>query len=81
VTTIHIAGPAQMGGLYQDCSRCGHVLQDFTGGQPMTPTDQADRGIPAWTEGNRIAVNDNATWNIPDGEPLEDDETECRATS
>jgi hypothetical protein len=69
-----------MGGLYQACSRCGHVLQDFVGDQIMVPEGQ-DRGIAAWTEGNRVAANDNATWNIPNSEPLEDDETECRATS
>lgn len=81
MTTIHIAAEPQYSGLYQACSRCGHVLQDYTGGQPMTLQEDAGTGIPSWTPGNRVAVKDNATWNIPDGEPLEDDETECWPTS
>ncbi|MGP3914353.1 hypothetical protein [Nonomuraea sp. 10N515B] len=81
MATIHIAGEPRFGGLYQDCARCGHVFQDYTGGEVMTLEEDAGLGIPYWTVGNRIAVNGNASWNIPDGEPLEDDETECRPTS
>lgn len=81
MTTIHIAAPPKFGGLFQDCSRCGYVLQDFTGGQPMVPEEDAGTGIPYWTVGNRVAVNGNATWNMPDDTPLSSGETDCRPTS
>lgn len=78
--TIHLAGPVQMGGLYQECSRCGFVLQDYTGGQPMVP-EGMDTSIPVWPVGRRISVAGNATWTLADGIPLDADETECRSTS
>lgn len=81
MTAVHIAGPPQMGGLYQTCSRCGYVLQDYTGGQVMVPEDQADRGIGIWSVGKRVAVNGDASWRVPDDAPLDDGETECRAAS
>lgn len=80
MTTVHIAGPPQLGGLYQECTRCGYVLQDYTGSQPMV-VDGEDTTISAWPEGRRIAVRGNATWVNADGASLDDDETECRSTS
>jgi len=77
IATIHVAGPPQLGGLYQTCTRCGHVLQDYTGSQPMVPEGE-DPTIPTWPEGQRIAVSGNATWTIPPGLPLGHDQTECR---
>lgn len=76
--TIHVAAPPQLGGLHQACSRCGHVLQDYTGGQLMVPDGQ-DTTIPTWAEGRRVGVADNATWTMADDEPLDLDETECKA--
>lgn len=81
MTTIHIAANPKFSGLYQDCARCGHVFQDYTGGEVMTLEEDAGLGIPYWTPGNRVAVNGGAAWNVPDGEPLESNEAECRATS
>jgi hypothetical protein len=81
MTTIHVAAEPKFSGLYQDCSRCGYVFQDLTGSQPMVPEEDAGTGIPYWTVGNRIAVNGRASWNIPNGAPLEDNEIECRPTS
>ncbi|MFC6081015.1 hypothetical protein [Sphaerisporangium aureirubrum] len=63
--TIHVAGEPQMGGLYQQCARCGHVLQDFTGSQPMVPEGQ-DSAIPYWTPGRPVAVDGNRTWLVAD---------------
>ncbi|WP_155353169.1 hypothetical protein [Acrocarpospora macrocephala] len=78
--TIHIAGPAQLGGLYQTCERCGFVLQDYTGSTPMV-VEGEDPTIASWPEGGRIGVIGNATYTLPDDRPLDDDETECRPTS
>lgn len=78
IATIHVAGPPQLGGLHQQCARCGHVLQDYTGSQLMVPDGQ-DTTIPSWAEGRRVGVRENATWTIPDGVPLDADETECKA--
>jgi hypothetical protein len=69
-----------MGGLYQECARCGYVLQDFTGGVIMVPDGQ-DAGIPTFPEGWRLVVRGNATWVKADDAPLDDDEIECKATS
>lgn len=82
--TIHVAGPPQFGGLYQTCTRCGHVLQDYTGGMPMVAvTEEAtDVSLPVWPEGERIAVRGNGTWVIgPAGRELDHTERECRPTS
>lgn len=78
--TIHIAGPPQAGGLYQECARCGHVLQDYTGHQLYTPEGD-DTTIAHWPEGRRIGVNDGLTWTLADHIPLNPDETERRPTS
>ena len=79
MTVIHTAGPPQLGGLHQQCARCGHVLQDYTGSQPMVVEDEDT--ISTWPEGRRIAVRDNATWVMAEDAPLDDDETECQAVS
>lgn len=84
--TVHTAGPPQLGGLYQACTRCGHVLQDYTGGMPMVAvTDDADAqdvSLGVWPEGERVATSGPATWVIgPAGRELDDDERECRPTS
>lgn len=75
--TIHLAGTPQLGGLYQRCARCGHVLQDYTDGLPMV-IEGDDPTLPTWTEGRRIAVAGNATWTLAPDIPLDADETECR---
>ncbi|MDX3111387.1 hypothetical protein [Nonomuraea angiospora] len=80
MTTVHVAGPPQMGGLYQECARCRYVLQDYTGGAVMIPEGQ-DLGIPHFPEGRRIAISGNAAWALADDVELDDDETECRPTS
>ena len=79
MTTVHIAGPAQLGGLYQECARCGHVLQDYTGGQVMIPEGQADKGIASWLEGGQVAVDGNASWVVGDFPPM--GAAECRPAS
>lgn len=81
--TVHLAGPPQLGGLYQECARCGHVLQDYTGGEVGVVAEPgASTDIAHWTEGERIATAGNATWLIgPPGRPLDATETECRPTS
>jgi hypothetical protein len=81
VTTNHIAAPARMCGLYQDCRRCGYVFQDLTRGEALALEDQADVDIPSWPEGRRIAVDGNASWQLRDGAPLVAGEIECRPTS
>lgn len=80
MTTVHIAGPPQMGGLYQVCIRCGHVLQDYTDGQPMV-VDGEDTAIATWPEGQRIAIRGNATWVMSNTAELDDREAECRQAS
>lgn len=78
--TIHVAGPVQLSGLYQACSRCGFVLQDYTGGMPMV-VEGDDTTIPAWEEGKRIAVRENASWTLANDMPIGLGEEECRPTS
>ncbi|MEV0616147.1 hypothetical protein AB0I81_22730 [Nonomuraea sp. NPDC050404] len=80
MTTVHVAGPPQMGGLYQECSRCGYVLQNFTGGMIMVPEGQ-DTEIPTFPEGRRIVISGKAAWVLADDRELEDGETECRPAS
>lgn len=75
--TIHIAGPPQLGGLYQQCARCGHVLQDYTGSMPMVVEGQ-DPTVPTWIEGQRIGVYGGAMWMLGPDIPLDADEAECR---
>ncbi|MER7063969.1 hypothetical protein [Streptomyces albidoflavus] len=81
MTTVHVAGPPQMGGLYQECARCSYVLQDYTGGAIMIPEDQADTGIPTFPEGWRIVISGNAAWAKAEDAELCEHETECRPTS
>lgn len=78
---VHIAGPPRMGGLFQECARCGYVLQNYTGSVVMVPEDQADRGIPSFPEGRRLVVSGNATWVKADDAPLESHEADCRPIS
>ncbi|MEU4578982.1 hypothetical protein [Nonomuraea sp. NPDC023979] len=78
---IHVAAEPTFGGLYQECSRCGYVLQDYTGSHPMVPEDDAGMGIPFWSVGRPVAVQGTATWVMPDGAELAPGEIECRATS
>jgi hypothetical protein len=80
-TTVHVAGPVQLGGHYQECARCGHVLQDYTGSEVMVPEGQADLGLPSWPEGLPIAVEGGATWVKGADVPLAEHETECRPAS
>lgn len=80
MTTLHTAGPPQFGGLYQACTRCGYVLQDYTGSQPMV-VDGEDTTIATWPEGRRIAERGNATWVMADDALLDENETECKAVS
>ncbi|MGP4092976.1 hypothetical protein [Nonomuraea sp. KM90] len=80
MTTVHIAGPPRMGGLYQECSRCRYVLQNYTGGMVMVPDGQ-DAEIPHFPEGWRIVISGNAAWAKADDAELDDGETECRPAS
>lgn len=83
VATVHVAGPPQLGGLFQDCARCGHVLQDYTGSEVMVSVEPGDTAPPTighWQEGGRIAQVGNATYVVP-ARPLDDDERECRPAS
>lgn len=80
-TTVHVAGPVQLGGLYQQCARCGYVLQDYTGGQVMVPEGQASQGIPAWAVGGRVAVDGGAKWVVLGDAPLDVGQVECQPVS
>lgn len=83
IATIHVAGEVQLGGLYQECSRCGFVLQDYAGRQVATVVEpgQPAPTLPAWPVGKRIGMAGPATWVLSDDAVLESDERECRATS
>ncbi|MEU8199503.1 hypothetical protein AB0C10_37540 [Microbispora amethystogenes] len=78
--TVHVAGPPELGGYYQTCARCGHVLIDLTGSTPMVVEGQ-DPVIPVWPTGERVATIGNATYVVPTGRQLGADEIECRAAS
>lgn len=80
MTIVHIAGPPRMGGLFQECARCGYVLQNYTGSVLMVPDGQ-DTGIPTLPEGRRIVISGNATWVKADDAELVDGEIECRSVS
>ena len=84
--TVHIAGPPMHGNRYQECARCGVVLQDYTGHELMVaidPDDPApDTGIPAWPEGRRVARLGGTTYQVrPLERALAWDERECRPAS
>lgn len=78
--TVHIAGPVV--GARQECSRCGYVLDDWTGQEVavMVEPGQPTPTLSFWPVGEQIAVADCATWVLSD-RPLASDERECRATS
>lgn len=50
----HIAGPA---GLKQVCTRCGYVLQDFTGSGWCS---ESGKPPGSWAEGGRVIVQEFA---------------------
>jgi hypothetical protein len=86
IITVHVAGPPMHGNLYQECARCGIVLQDYTGRELMVAVDSEDPApdttIPAWPEGERIGRLGGVTYVVgPPGRPLDDDERECRPAS
>lgn len=84
IATVHVAGEIQLGGLRQECSRCGHVLEDWTGRHAMAVTEpgQPAPTLPLWPVGKRIGVADNATFVMGDGVQLDPEtDRECRPTS
>lgn len=84
IFTVHLAGPPILGGLRQDCARCGHVLDDWTGREVMAVAGPAGDAptIPSWPAGARVARLDGTTYVVgPEGRPLTDDERECRPVS
>jgi hypothetical protein len=75
--TVHVAGPVQRGGAYQQCTRCGHALIDYTGSTPMV-VEGEDLEIGVWPEGSRVAVSGAASWVLSSDALLDPWETECQ---
>jgi hypothetical protein len=81
---VHVAGPPQLGGLRQECARCGHVLQDYTGQEVMVavePGDTEPPTIPCWTEGARVGQRGGMAYIIQSDRQLAWNERECRPAS
>jgi hypothetical protein len=68
---IHEAGNADVfGGFYQECARCGHVIQDYTGVMEVTPSP--------WPEGSLISIGPGRpAFRYLPGEPAHADDTLC----
>jgi hypothetical protein len=84
IITVHIAGPPQLGGAYQECVRCGHVLEDYTGREVMVavePGDTAPPTLPCWPEGKRIGHRGAMTYVLGPERQLAWNEQECRPAS
>jgi hypothetical protein len=82
--TVHVVGPPQLGGLYQECSRCGHVLQDYTGQEVMVavePGEAKPPTLPCWEEGARVGQREGMAYVIQSDRQLAWNERECRPAS
>jgi hypothetical protein len=82
LATIHVAGPVV--GVRQECARCGHVLEDWTGQSPavVAVPGQEPEPLPMWPVGKRIGVAANATFVMGDDIPLDPaTDRECRPAS
>lgn len=80
---VHVAGPPLLGGLRQECVRCGHVLQDYSGreiGVVLQPGETEPQPLAQWREGAQVARLGGMSFMI-EGRELDDDEQECRPAS
>lgn len=78
---VHSAGP--MVAARQACTRCGHVLMDYSGQEvavALQPGETEPAPLGFWQEGAQVAVRGGMSF-VVEGRPLDGDERECRATS
>ena len=58
---VHVAGPVVA--ARQECSRCGHVLQDYSGHEVMVVAGD-DRGLVFWAPGASVIVDGSAAFLV-----------------
>jgi len=78
---VHLAGP--MVGARQACTRCGHVLIDYSGQEvavALQPGETSPAPLGSWAEGAQVAVLGGMSFVI-EGRGLDEDEQECRPAS
>lgn len=82
-SVVHIAGEPVLGGLRQECSRCGYVLEDWTGRQVMAVVEpgQAAPVLPLWPVGAWVGVSGNAAFVIASERLDRATDRECRPVS
>jgi hypothetical protein len=71
--TVHVAGKVENG--LQCCVRCGHVLIDYRGKNPMALIG-GDLGLSYWESGKLIGATGGASYLLPD-RALDPDEAHC----